>query len=153
MAKQVMFSLEPHVVFYDAARSRDPYQWSQILATDAAYLNAVVYAIHAVCDFAAGNNPMTTTFAPSRSAYKHLSKSLRLLRERLSDENDPSRLSDPTVMIIVTLGGLSNRLGQYETASGHLKGIRRIVDLRGGLATFRDNPKLLVEIFRYVVDA
>lgn len=149
IAKEVMFSLEPHVLFYDSARSRTPYQWGQMLGTDVAYLNTVVYAINTFFDVMAGKN--SKTFAPSRQVYKHLSKALQLLRERLSDEDNPSRLSDSTVMIITTLAAHSSRLGQYKTAYGHLQGIRKIVEMRGGMAAFRENPKLILEILRYVV--
>lgn len=140
MAKQAMFSLEPHVMFHDPMRSR----WGELLGTDAAYLNAVVFAVHFYFDLVSGKKP--EEIEPSRPAYKHLSRSLRLLREKLAD--DEARVSDSTLMVILTLAGHSTRLGHHETASGHIKGIRKIVDLRGGVADFKGNAKLLIEIFR-----
>lgn len=139
MIKQAMFLLEPHVVF------RDPLdlQWSELLGTDAAFLNAIIFVAQIYFDLVAGTMP--NDIDPSRPAYKHLSKSLRLLQERLSDN---ARVSDSTTMAILALAGHSTRLGHHKTASGHIKGIRKIVDLRGGVADFKGNPKLLIEIFR-----
>lgn len=140
MIKQAMFLLEPHVVFHDPLRS----QWSELLGTDAAYLNAIVFAAHTYFDLVAGTKP--TYVDACRPVYKHLSKSLRLLREKLDD--DSAMVSDSTLMTIIALAGHSTRLSHHGTASGHIRGIRKIVDLRGGVASFKGNPKLLIEVFR-----
>lgn len=162
MAKQVMFLLEPHVSFHDGPRaaSRAASQWALLPCSDAAYLNAVAYAHHFYRDLAAGRRAQD--IRPPRAAHVHLARSLRLLRERLSssssDEDEDAdadadagarlRLSDSTLQAILTLAGHAVRLGQHGAAGDHLGGVRRIVDLRGGVARFRGNPKLLVEIFR-----
>lgn len=139
-----MFSLEPHVLFNDTTEA----QYRDYLGIDAAYLNAVVYAVHLYFDLAAGLS--LESIQPSKPAYKHLSKCLILIRERLAHGDEQVRLSDATVMAIMILASYASTSGQYETATNHLQGIRKIVDLRGGLINFRTNPKLLIEIFRSV---
>lgn len=144
MVKQVMFLLEPHVSFHQGPYAAAS-QWAELLSSDAAYLNAVIYAHQFYHDLVAGRKPKD--IEPSRSvAYRHLSRSLHLLQEKLSDEH--ARLSDSTLKVILTLAGHSARLGQHEMVTRHIRGVRKIVDLRGGVADFRGNPKLLLEIFR-----
>lgn len=75
-------------------------------------------------------------------------KTVRLLRERLLLINEQSRFSDSTVFVVLTLAMISHHIGEHEGAKHHLDGLRKIVDLRGGLDSFRYIPKLLIEILR-----
>lgn len=137
-----MFSLEPHVLFHETTRKA----WSELLGTDEAYLNAVVYSLQFYYGLIAGVEP--ASLKPSRSSYKHLDRSLQLLRVRLSDKDETKRLSDSTLMIILALTAQSSMLGQNQITRGHLKGLKKIVELRGGMANLRSTPKLLLEVFR-----
>lgn len=84
----------------------------------------------------------------SQRTLPHFLKTLRLLRERLLHEDDQA-LTTPTVSAILALAAHAHFVGDSESAKHHLGGLRKIVNLRGGVATFGDNAKLLVEILRY----
>lgn len=83
----------------------------------------------------------------SQRTLPHFVKTLRLLRERLLHENDQA-LTISTVSAILALAGHAYFMGDSESAKHHLGGLRKIISLRGGVATFGNNTKLLVEIFR-----
>ena len=83
----------------------------------------------------------------SQRTMSHYLKTLQLLRERLSHEKDQA-LTTPTVSAILALAAHAHFVGNFESAKHHLGGLRKIVNLRGGIATFKDNAKLLVEILR-----
>lgn len=140
-AKPAMFVLQAYFDF-----PRHPAQWSQSLNSDPAYLNAVLSASHAYFDYLSGLE--VTTVHRRRHAYTALSRCLTILRERISNEHDTLRLADTTVMAILCLASYSNRVRQDETSAFHLKGLRHLIGLRGGLKTLRKNPKLLIETFR-----
>ena len=85
----------------------------------------------------------------SRRTIPHFLKTLRLLRERLLSENNQA-LTTSTVSAILALAAHALYMGDFESSKYHLGGLRKIVSLRGGVATFSDNAKLLIEILRYV---
>ena len=78
----------------------------------------------------------------------HFMKTVRLLRERLLLEDKQAKFSDSTVLVILTLAMIAYHIGEYESAKHHLKGLRKIIYLRGGLDSFNHLPKLLIEILR-----
>lgn len=141
MAKKAMFCLEPQIKFHDLRHD----QWGMLLGTDAAFLNAIIFVGHFYFELARGKKPEEEG-QPTMTAYKHLAKTLRLLQQKLNE--DTTRVADSTLMVILTLASHSIRLGHHDTASGHMQGTRKIVDLRGGVAGFKGNSKLLIEIFR-----
>ncbi|KUI67267.1 hypothetical protein VM1G_02890 [Cytospora mali] len=116
------------------------------MCSDAVYLNAMVFVYHTYINLAAGLE--LESLPPSSPANKYFPKTLRLLRERLADSSDNMKLSDSTVIVVLSLANHAHRLGQYEAARSHLGGLRKLVDLRGGISNFRRNPKLLLEMFR-----
>lgn len=145
VAKQAMFSLEPRVHFGDATRNK----WTDTAYTDKAYLHSI-FAVFGFYQGLARGLGKQDYQAPAY-ALQHLSKALGLIRERLVSEDDIVKLSDQTMMVIMVLAIHSTLTGQYHTAVNHLKGVRKIVDLRGGMVGLRSNPKLLLEIFRLVI--
>lgn len=145
IAKQAMFSLEPRVHFDDATRRL----WSDTIHTDKAYLHSIVSVVGFYRGLASGRHARENR-APAY-AFQHLAKALRLVRERVTSADDGLRTSDQTMMAIMVLAIQSYLLGHAETAMSHLKGVRRIVDLRGGVVALRSSPKLLLEMFRSVI--
>lgn len=51
-------------------------------------------------------------------------------------------------MVVLILACHAHRLGQYSIAKNHMVGLRKIVDMRGGVAALKTRTKLLIEIFR-----
>jgi hypothetical protein len=80
----------------------------------------------------------------------HFLTTLKLLRERIAnDDDDQAKLSDSTVAAIMGLVGHAHLTGDFKSARYHMEGLYKIVRLRGGVASFKKNAKLLVEILRY----
>lgn len=78
----------------------------------------------------------------------HLSKALGLLRKRLIQADPEEALSDDTICVILCIATTARGFGDYEAAFLHMKGLRKIVDLRGGVAGLRGSAKLLIDLFR-----
>ncbi|KAJ8098755.1 hypothetical protein POJ06DRAFT_141415 [Lipomyces tetrasporus] len=90
--------------------------------------------------------------ADSPWASPHLSKALRLLRERLTLGDDEVKVSNITASVVLALAVHAHIMGEREAAEYHMAGLRKIVNLRGGVTTFRDNGKLLIELLRCDVE-
>ncbi|KAF7168374.1 hypothetical protein CNMCM5623_001457 [Aspergillus felis] len=78
----------------------------------------------------------------------HHSAALKLLRERLSNEGEQIKFSDSTVLVILCLAMHAHFTDDYDAAKHHMQGLRKIVDLRGGLRRFSYNTKLIMEILK-----
>lgn len=80
----------------------------------------------------------------------HLLRAIRLLRERVSRNDDQARLSNTTAAAIMALASHAHMTGDSKSAKHHMNGLCKITSLRGGVTTFSDHPKLLVQILGYV---
>ncbi|KAI8965291.1 hypothetical protein F5Y11DRAFT_344733 [Daldinia sp. FL1419] len=140
IAKKVLFPLEPYIAF--AAREKSG--WMEALTIDAAYLHALAFSTQAYFDLLSGR----TLSRGSTSAYPHMLKALRLLRERLDAEQDVAvKSSFSTAAVVLCLAFHAHITGEHGTARHHMLGLRKIVDLRGGL-TGLGNTKLVIELLR-----
>lgn len=139
--KPAMYLLQFYIDF-----PRNPSSWCEALNSDPAYLNAVLSASHAYFDYLSGF-PLPTAHQRLHAS-RYLSRCLQILRQRLSNEHDNLRLADTTAMTVLSLASFSTRVRQDETSYHHLRGLRDIIELRGGIRSMRGNPKLLIETFR-----
>lgn len=99
-------------------------------------------------DLVSGCQPRTA----GQGGVQQLQKALRLLRERLSASDQEAMVSDATTMIVVILAMHAQMVGDQEFARHHVKGLHRIIDLRGGISSFEaGNTKLLIESLRYEI--
>lgn len=80
-------------------------------------------------------------------AMSHFQKGLHLLRERLLGHDDDYKIADSTIGVVTKLATAAHFNGDFTTSKQHLEGIRRMVDLRGGLEVFEANY-LLVDMLR-----
>ncbi|KAK6064269.1 hypothetical protein SCUP515_11867 [Seiridium cupressi] len=142
IAKRVMYPLERCIVFHK--KTKIDTSWFEFLTIDAAYTHAAVFASQAYI--------LRTSAAGTPSAYKrvmiHYSAALRLLRERLYAPEGDSKISDPTVLVVLYLALHAHFVGDYDTAKQHMDGLRKIVDIRGGLFAFGYNTKLIMELLK-----
>ncbi|KAN0110647.1 hypothetical protein V8E51_007034 [Hyaloscypha variabilis] len=113
--------------------------WNDQLALDAPLLQSVIFMVQTYFDLAGGRNNTS-------SSQIHL-KTLQLLRQKLSFGDEKAKLADPTVFVVVNLAIHAHISGEHKSAKHHLEGIRRIVELRGGLGEFTQT-KLLIELHR-----
>jgi hypothetical protein len=78
----------------------------------------------------------------------HLRRTLYFLNEKLAQEN--AWLDDSTVYVIIMLTLMAVSFGDYAAAGAHMDGLRRIVELRGGVKYLESTPKLHYKLDRYV---
>jgi hypothetical protein len=78
----------------------------------------------------------------------HHQKGLMLLRQRLEGDDDEAKVFDDTISAILKLASAAQLDGVAEVAKQHMQGLRKMVDLRGGLGAFGGNLKRSVEIWR-----
>ncbi|KAH0845001.1 hypothetical protein FOPE_09553 [Fonsecaea pedrosoi] len=117
--------------------------WFVPLRFDPAYLHVTVFAAEAFMDRILGRQYPTT----NRDATVHFLKGISILRKRLSLEDESGKISNSTIAVVLILAISAFFMGEVESFKHHMVGLRKMVDLRGGIAAFRGN-KLLTEIFR-----
>ncbi|VUC30978.1 unnamed protein product [Clonostachys rosea] len=114
-------------------------QWSDWLLSDKAY----VYSILAVC-------AVIQEFLLAAQRSKHTALCIRTaisqLNERLSSHDTSLSNARVANVIALTLAALVSN--DHVAMSIHGNGLRHIVQLRGGLESFRGNPQILVVLSR-----
>lgn len=86
----------------------------------------------------------TVTYQPSH----HLARTLKLLRERLANDDEKEKISYTTIAVIISLAGHAAMTGDMKSARNHVEGLYKIFALRGGMESFRGVAKLLIEMLR-----
>lgn len=77
---------------------------------------------------------------------RHMSQALRLINERLSG-NDA--VSNQTIAAVVAMVLYERQQGQFRRGLIHVKGLRQMTELRGGLSQLaQTEPSLTVMILR-----
>ncbi|KAE8379169.1 hypothetical protein BDV26DRAFT_172582 [Aspergillus bertholletiae] len=135
MSKRTLFTLE-RCLFIQEKKEL----WHNLLVVDPIYLHAMAFIAQDFFDGLPGWQ--------SKKASLHFLKTLQLLRERLSLPDEQAKPSDATIMVVLFLTTHAYAMKDFDSANHHLKGLHRIVDLRGGVAHFTDDLKLKHEIYR-----
>ncbi|KAF3056652.1 hypothetical protein GL218_06462 [Daldinia childiae] len=137
VSRKVIFPLRAAISF-----EGDDEGWRSPFGRDAVALHVMAFAVQGFIDrvlHRQGNlNPV---------AILHFQKGLRLLRERLLGDDDETKISDSTMSVVLKLASVAHFDGDYETSRQHMEGLRKMVDLRGGLDIFKGTP-LLLEMLR-----
>jgi hypothetical protein len=77
----------------------------------------------------------------------HLSHTFRLVNERLAGDGP---ISNTTIAVVILLATYERLRGQYRQSLVHLEGLRRMIELRGGIYQLtQSSPSLAQKIFRY----
>ena len=117
--------------------------WFEAVGLDLAALHITVFAIEEFIDRILHRREKSDNVA----ARLHLQEGLRLLRERLLGDDDEKKISDSTVSAVLKLVVAAHFDGDFLASKHHINGLRRIVDMRGGLETFRGKA-ILTEMLR-----
>jgi hypothetical protein len=141
MSSKAMFQLDrciaPELDGVDRA-------WFEPLLFDPAYLHAACFTIQTYFD---GYLERTRSAEDQRRDCVYYAKTVRILQERLALDDDSVRLSDSTIMTVLALSGHAYTTGDYESANHHIRGLLKLVSMRG-VGTFLQHTKLLIEIIR-----
>ncbi|KIX95516.1 uncharacterized protein Z520_08636 [Fonsecaea multimorphosa CBS 102226] len=118
-------------------------EWFIPLKFDPAYLHVTVFAAEVFMDRVLGRQYPTS----NQDATVHFLKGVQILRQRLLLDDESTKFSNSTIAVVLTLAASAFFMGEDETFKHHMVGLRKMVDLRGGIAAFKGN-KLLTEMFR-----
>ena len=93
--------------------------------------------------------PSSTTTPNSQTArVSHICLALHLVNARLSGRD---AASNETIAVVLVLGLYERYQGEYRRGLVHLDGLRRMLDLRGGIRELSTSkPDLARKIFRQV---
>ncbi|KAI1113850.1 hypothetical protein F5Y14DRAFT_416815 [Nemania sp. NC0429] len=119
-------------------------EWMEPFIQDAAWVHMMAFSSYAVINVVRGDS----TQLVDQRASRHFTRSMRLLRERLLEDDKTLSTTNSTVQIVLGLATHANMHGDFEEARCHLTGLHRMVELRGGIGSFRPWPKLILEILR-----
>ena len=78
----------------------------------------------------------------------HFGEALRILRERLSSSDESKKTSDSTMLVVIVLALYARTVGDYSSAKNHMEGLRKMTELRGGVASITARTMLAMEVFR-----
>lgn len=136
-----MFLLAPCIIPDESEMTR---AWFTPLLFDPAYLYACCFTIQGYFD---GYLSRTRSLESQRKDYVYYAKTVAILQERLAVDGDNLRLSDSTIMTVLSLYGHAYTVGDHETANLHIKGLLKLVSMRG-VDTFVHNTRMVIEVIR-----
>jgi hypothetical protein len=87
----------------------------------------------------------------SRQACLHYATTLKILQARLNEIDKTAAMSDGTIMAIFFLASSAEIMEDLATVSNHIKGLEKIVGLRGGVRALTTNNNLQVKVCRWVL--
>lgn len=91
----------------------------------------------------AGNEIFHCDGESSAKALYHLSQTFAQVKKRLEGDD---ALSDSTIAIVMSLINQEQMRQQYSAAVVHVKGLQRMIELRGGLSQLEGNLPLVLKI-------
>lgn len=71
------------------------------------------------------------SFVFNQQTWPHFLKALKLLRERLADNDNQDRLSNSTIAAVMGLAGYAHLTGDSRSARHHMEGMLKTISLRG----------------------
>ena len=138
---QIIFPLLMRIGFHPDGKI-----WLYPTGRDIAAFHINAFAIQSFIDKVL-NHQSADTINPV--ATMHYQKGLAILRQRLEEGNVETKTSDDTITAVLKLATAAHFDGDPELSRRHMQGLRRMIDMRGGLDAFAGNSRLLVEIWRY----
>ncbi|KAH8743811.1 hypothetical protein F5883DRAFT_591770 [Diaporthe sp. PMI_573] len=111
------------------------FHWAHL---DLAYLHSILYMTSFSLDSLRGQKSKRTEF--------HAYRMIHELNKQLSDPN--TALTDSTTIVVMALALIAESFGDVESAHMHVMGLKKIVDLRGGIESFASHPLLQSKLHR-----
>ncbi|KAI1376859.1 fungal-specific transcription factor domain-containing protein [Hypoxylon crocopeplum] len=129
--------LYPIEAYWGFNPSRDV--WVPLALTDPVLLNSVLFTSEQFLARMTGKKECPL-------AINHLTQTIQILNERLRDPSQ--QISDPTIAAVTGLALTEQSSGNHENWRIHMEGIKRMVEMRGGLSTFESNSILYDKLCR-----
>ncbi|KAJ5469877.1 hypothetical protein N7530_007234 [Penicillium desertorum] len=112
--------------------------WFHWAYLDLAYLHSILYMTSFSLDSLRGQKSKRTEF--------HAYRMIHELNKQLSDPN--TALTDSTTIVVMALALIAESFGDVVSAHMHVMGLKKIVDLRGGIESFASHPLLQSKLHR-----
>lgn len=78
----------------------------------------------------------------------HIARTYRIVQDRLMSEEEAT--SDMTIAILVAMSQYERLQGQYARGYVHVRGMRRMIELRGGIKQFNSDCRGVIQkVLRY----
>jgi hypothetical protein len=87
----------------------------------------------------------------SRLACLHYAKTLQLLQARLNEFDQKFATSDSTIMVVFLLASAAELMEDFAAVASHIKGLEKIVNLRGGVRALNTHNNIQVKVCRWVL--
>ncbi|KAH8667055.1 hypothetical protein BX600DRAFT_285408 [Xylariales sp. PMI_506] len=120
-----------------------PSIWFEYLMMDPLYLHSVLFSASFVQESlaaASGDTRLIRNNDPRRGSRLHFDRTVKLLRARVED--DSGFISDSTISVVIVMTLYSAMFNDFAAATSHVKGLKTMVQLRGGFKCLITNPHL-----------
>ncbi|KAL4948481.1 hypothetical protein BDW69DRAFT_189225 [Aspergillus filifer] len=112
--------------------------WVRFFFVDAAYFHCSV-ATSIICS--------KSLICETAQAMHHIARTYRIIQQRLLGGKEAT--SDMTIAILVAMSQYERLQGQYERGYVHVQGLRRMIELRGGIRQFgRESAGIVQKVLR-----
>ncbi|KAL4968554.1 uncharacterized protein BDV14DRAFT_196856 [Aspergillus stella-maris] len=112
--------------------------WVRFFFVDAAYFHCSI-ATSIICS--------KSLVSETAQAMHHIARTYRIIQQRLLGGKEAT--SDMTIAILVAMSQYERLQGQYERGYVHVQGLRRMIELRGGIRQFnRESAGVAQKVLR-----
>jgi hypothetical protein len=111
------------------------------MVSDACCLHSMMFSVRVVED-------KVSQLHLNRLACFHYAQTLQLLQARLYDFDQTCAISDATIMVVTTLASVAELMNEHATVENHIRGLEKIVALRGGVRALNTHTNMQVKVCR-----
>ena len=115
--------------------------WFPYMISDACCLHSMMFSVRVLEEKA-------SQLHLNPHACSHYAQTLRLLQDRLYDFDQTYAISDATIMVVITLASVAELMNEHATVENHIRGLEKIVALRGGVRALNTHTNMPVKVCR-----
>jgi hypothetical protein len=115
--------------------------WFPYMLSDACCLHSMMFSLHVY------DGRMTASQIDGLACY-HYDQTLRLLQSRLHECDITNAVSDATIMVVIMLASVAEMMDEHGTVEDHIRGLEKIVKLRGGVRALTTHTNMPVKVCR-----
>ncbi|KAJ5096820.1 hypothetical protein N7456_007541 [Penicillium angulare] len=112
--------------------------WLSLLMEDDAFLHTVLGCANS------HYTPVGIDY-DSLATLKHLNAAIAIVNRRIQNDEVPT---DATLVVISTMALIEKRRGYEDHWNIHMKGLQKLISLRGGLSSLRSQPLAMGKLYR-----
>lgn len=115
--------------------------WFPYMLSDPCCVHSLMFSVQMWEDRAANSQL-------SRAACIHYARTLQLLQARLMEHDETNAVSDATIIVVIMLATVAGLMNDYATLENHIRGLEKIVKLRGGVRALTTHTNMPVKVCR-----